>query len=63
MSVLDASYGLEPDGAPGCDLCEAWRAEREVAREDRENRRVRQANAELARHPDHQAWPGGEAAR
>ncbi|OAR22797.1 hypothetical protein A8W25_24810 [Streptomyces sp. ERV7] len=63
MSVLDASYGLEPEGAAGCDLCDAWRAERAVAREDRTHRRVRQTNAEIICHPHHRTWPGGEAAR
>ncbi|MFD9567064.1 hypothetical protein [Streptomyces sp. NPDC059994] len=63
MCALDESYGLEPEGALGCDLCDAWRAERDVAREDRERRRVRQANAELIRHPAHQGWPGGEVVR
>ncbi|WHM37442.1 hypothetical protein [Streptomyces sp. BPTC-684] len=63
VSDVDPGYGLEPVGAPGCDLCAAWLAEREVARQDREHRRVRQADAELGRHPGHQGWPGGEVFR
>ncbi|WP_101392877.1 hypothetical protein [Streptomyces sp. TLI_146] len=58
--MRDAAYGLEPEGPPGCDLCDAWRTEREVAREGRAQRRVRQANTEIIRHPAHRTWPGGE---
>ncbi|GAA0623509.1 hypothetical protein GCM10010394_62790 [Streptomyces crystallinus] len=50
--------GPEPVGAPGCDVCDAWHADREAARETRERTRFRRANAELTRHPDHLARPG-----
>ncbi|MFD9487878.1 hypothetical protein [Streptomyces sp. NPDC059991] len=58
---MDPTYGPEPVGAPGCDCCDAWRADREVAREARERKRVQRADAEITRHPAHLAWPGEEA--
>ncbi|WP_158942469.1 hypothetical protein [Streptomyces sp. ERV7] len=58
---MDPAYGREPVGAPGCDVCDAWHAEREAARKTRERERVQRANAEITRHPDHSAGPGEEA--
>ncbi|MEV6549950.1 hypothetical protein AB0M57_14770 [Streptomyces sp. NPDC051597] len=63
MSALDPGYGLEPVGAPGCALCDAWMATREAAREDRAHEEIREANAEITRHPDHHTWPREQALR
>lgn len=63
MSALDPTYGLEPVGAPGCALCDAWMAAREAAREDRDGYELREANAEISRRLDHHTWPGEKTLR
>ncbi|MFD9792482.1 hypothetical protein ACFWXK_16195 [Streptomyces sp. NPDC059070] len=63
MSGPDPAYDVGSAGAADCELCAAWCAEREAARQEREHGRVRRAAGELVRHPDHRTWPGGEAVR